>query len=130
MKHRHVISLVIYFFFTVGILALTRTVILEIKTGNICPRVLGIPMCFPILTCFIIALITHITSRATYLYFVCIGFSFTVALTASILHIAGYFTCPLTILKGVPKCFYAVGLLSGLLILKTIQYKEIEKGPV
>ncbi len=127
MKHRHVISLVIYFFFTVGILALVRVVVFEIKTGDICPKVLNIPICFPILSFFIIALISHITNKATYLYFICLGLAFLVALTASILHLTGHFTCPLTILKGVPKCYYAVGLLSGLIILKAIQFKEIEK---
>ena len=130
MKHKHLISFVIYFFFTVGILALIRTVILELSIGNICPKVLDVPLCFPILTFFIIALISHVTNKATYLYFACIGITFTIALIASTLHILGYFKCPLTILKGVPKCYYAVGLLSGLLILKTIQFKEIEKGSV
>lgn len=62
------------------------------------------------------------------LYFIVLGIVFIITRIASTLHISGYFKCPLTILKGIPKCYYSVGLTGSLLLLKNLQFKEIEKG--
>ncbi len=128
MNYRQITSNVIYLFLFGGISALFRVVILEIRTGDICPKLLKIPLYYPILSLFTVALISHITNKAKTIYFIVLGIVFIITCTASTLHILGYFKCPLTILKGIPKCYYAVGLTGSLLLLKYLQFKEIEKG--
>ncbi|SNR14559.1 hypothetical protein [Tenacibaculum jejuense] len=124
---RNLISITIYLFFTVGILAISRVVVEEIKTGNACPKVQQIPVCYVMLSCFVTALTVHILNKKHYLYFITIGFAFLAATLASIMHIKGEFVCPKTIIRGTPKCYYAVGLLFSLLSLKAIHIRDIEK---
>jgi protein-S-isoprenylcysteine O-methyltransferase Ste14 len=129
MSHKQITSIVIYFFFAVALYAVIGIVISEYKTGTVCPKVFNLPVCYIILVFFLIALFSHITSKASYLYFIFLGIIFIITLIASLLHLTGNFTCPQTVLKRIPKCYYALGLVSGLLILKYLQFKEIEKGP-
>ncbi len=123
---KSIISVTIYLFFTVGILGMSRVVLQELNTGTACPKVKEIPICYVIIVCFIAALISHIINKKPYIYFVCIGFSLIVAITATVLHINGNFICPKTIIKGTPKCYYAVALLSSLLFLKILHAKNIK----
>lgn len=125
---RNLISITIYLFFTVGILSVTRVVIEEIKTGDACPKIRNFPMCYLILTLLLIGLIIHILNKHTIIYYISIGITFVIAITATTLHLTGDFVCPKTIIKGTPKCYYAVALLSSLIILKVLHNRGIEKG--
>ena len=122
--------MVIYFFFAVAIKAVLGVVISEYKTGVVCPKLFNFPLCYVILVFFKIAFITHIISKGTYLYYTLLGIIFIITLIASILHITGKFICPQTVLKGIPKCYYALGLVTGLILLKYLQFRDIEKGLV
>ncbi|MFY7671941.1 hypothetical protein ACOSP6_12720 [Tenacibaculum sp. MEBiC06402] len=130
MTYKRITSLVIYFFFVVGIEAVLGVVISEYKSGNVCPKLSGIPICYVILGLFITALISHITNKWKFLYFTLLGIIFLITLVASVLHLTGNFICPQTVLKRIPKCYYALGLVSGLLLLKFLQFKEIKKDLV
>ncbi|WP_299835346.1 hypothetical protein [uncultured Tenacibaculum sp.] len=124
---KSIISITIYLFFTVGFLGILRAVILQIKTGTTCPKVQEIPVCYVVFACFITALISHVTKKRSYFYFISIGFALLIATTATIMHIKGDFVCPKTLIKGTPKCYYAVALLSSLIILKILHLRDIEK---
>ena len=130
MTYKQVTSIVIYFFFAVAIKAVMGVVIAEYKTGTVCPKLFNFPLCYIILVFFLIALTTHIINKGTTLYYIFLGIVLLITLIASILHISGKFVCPQTVLKGIPKCYYALGLVTGLLLLKYLQFKDIEKGLV
>lgn len=120
-------STTIYLFFSIGILATSKVVFEEINSGNACPKVKSIPICYVVLSCFILGLFSHVFKLKNYIYFVSIGIAFIIALIATILHLQGKFCCPKTIIKGTPKCYYAIGLFSSLLLLKISHSKAIKK---
>jgi len=64
--------------FIVGIIGASLLVYDEIKTTNVCPKLLGIPACYIILVCFIIPFIVHLVKGRNSVYFLFTGIAFTI----------------------------------------------------
>ena len=50
----NIINALIYIVFAIGLLGAGDLVLNEIRESNICPKILGIPACYIILTCFVL----------------------------------------------------------------------------
>ena len=94
----------------------------ELTTGNVCPKIIGIPACFIILVCFLLVLLGHtgILKKGSWFYFVGAGVAFSIASYGSLGELLGFAECPKTS-NGVPMCFLSFGLFFLLLFLKFIQ---------
>lgn len=115
-------SFLVYIILVVGIIGAGGLVIEEIKTGNGCPKVLGIPMCLVILICFIIPLIIHIINKKNLFYFLFTGIAFGIAFVASILQFNNNTECPKTS-YGTPMCYYSFIIFLSLIILKVFDLR-------
>jgi len=89
------------------------------KIGNICPKILGIPACYIVLTCFTIALVAHLIphSKSKWMYFFFIGVVTLIASTGTLGELTGLAKCPRTA-GGTPMCFISLAICLSLLILK------------
>ncbi len=89
------------------------------KIGNICPKILGIPACYIVLTCFTIALVAHLIphSKSKWMYFFFIGVVTLIASTGTFGELTGLAKCPRTA-GGTPMCFISLAICLSLLILK------------
>ena len=105
--------------FSIGIIGAGLLVYDEIKTTNVCPKLLGIPACYIILTCFTIPFFTHISKGKNSIYFLFTGIAFIIALVASIMQFTGLGECPKTG-NGTPMCYYSLLLFTILIFLKII----------
>lgn len=104
----------------IGLLGAGELVLEEFKTGEGCPKIIGIPMCLVILVCFVVPLIAHLIKKWNILYFLFTGIAGSIALVASIMQFTGNTECPKTDL-GTPMCYYSLLLFSSLILLKTIE---------
>lgn len=111
------------FVFSIGILGAGLLVYDEIKTTNVCPKLLGIPACYIILTFFIIPFFTHIVKGKNVIYFLFVGIAFVIALVASIMQFTGLGECPKTD-NGTPMCYYSLLLFTALIFLKIVIIKK------
>jgi len=107
------------FVFSIGIVGAGLLVYDEIKTTNVCPKLLGIPACYIILSCLIIPFFTHIAKGKNIIYFLFTGIAFIIALIASIMQFTGLGECPKNT-NGTPMCYYSLILFSTLIFLKVI----------
>ena len=94
--------------------------LMELKTGDGCPKIAGIPMCAVILICFIVPLVAHFFKKWNALYYLFTGLAASIALVASIMQFNGSAECPKTDL-GTPMCYYSLLLFSGLVLLKVFE---------
>ncbi|MEP3837763.1 MAG: hypothetical protein ABJM36_08950 [Algibacter sp.] len=101
----------------VGVYGAGGLVIEEFKTGQGCPKIMGIPMCLVILTCFLVPLIVHLLKKGNTLYFLFTGLAASIAFMASIMQFKGCAECPKTA-TGTPMCYYSLLLFSSLILLK------------
>ncbi len=122
MKTR-VLNILLILVFLIGIIGAGLLVYDEIKTANVCPILLGIPVCYIILACFIIPFITHIVQGNNVIYFLFTGIAFIIALVASIMQITGYGECPKTD-NGTPMCYYSLLLFTSLVLLKLVYIRS------
>ena len=106
----------------IGVYGAGGLVIEELKTGEGCPKIMGIPMCLVILICFLIPLIAHILKKWNVLYFLFAGLACSIALVASIMQFLGYAECPKTAF-GTPMCYYSLLLFSSLMLFKILNFK-------
>jgi len=114
-----VLNWLILLVFIVGIIGASLLVYDEIKTTNVCPKLLGIPACYIILVCFIIPFIVHLVKGRNSVYFLFTGIAFTIAFVASILQFTGSGECPKTS-NDVPMCYYSLLLFTTLILLKVV----------
>ncbi len=106
----------------IGLLGAGGLVLEEFKTGEGCPKIMGIPMCLVILICFIVPIIAHLLKKWNGLYFLFTGIAGSIALVASIMQFTGHAECPKTA-SGTPMCYYSLLLFSSLIILKIYHLK-------
>lgn len=109
--------------FAIGIIGSGLLVYDEIKTTNVCPKLLGIPACYIILACFILPFFTHIVKGKNYIYFLFTGIAFVIALVASIMQFSGLGECPKTA-NRTPMCYYSLILFSTLIFFKIVIIKS------
>jgi len=100
----------------------------EWEVGNICPKIFGIPACYIVFVCFIVALISHIVpnSKAKWVYFFFVGIVTLIALTGTIGELIGLTKCPRTS-GGTPMCFISLAICFSLLISKITLLKYYKK---
>ena len=91
---------------------------------NVCPKLLGIPACYIVLTCFVAALIGHIFSfeKSDWVYYGFIGVVTLIASTGTLGEIFGFAKCPRTA-GGTPMCFISLGICLSLLGSKFLELK-------
>ena len=106
----------------IGVYGAGGLVVEEFKTGEGCPKIMGIPMCLVILFCFLVPLIVHLLKKKNVLYFLFTGLAGSIALMASVMQLLGYAECPKTA-SGTPMCYYSLLLFSSLIVLKIYHQK-------
>jgi len=109
--------------FAIGIIGAGFLVFDEIKTKNVCPKLLGIPACYIILACFVIPFFANIVKGKNYIYFLFTGIAFVIALVASIMQFTGLGECPKTD-NGTPMCYYSLLLFTTLIFFKIVIIKS------
>lgn len=107
----------------IGVYGAGGLVVEEFKTGEGCPKIMGIPMCLVILFCFLVPLIVHLLKKKNVLYFLFTGLAGSIALMASVMQLLGYAECPKTA-SGTPMCYYSLLLFSSLIALKIYHLKS------
>ena len=87
--------------------------------GGICPLILGIPACYIVFVCFVVALIAHLLSisKLSILFFNPVGIVTTIASYGTAGELIGFAKCPRTD-YGVPMCFISLGICLSLLFSK------------
>ena len=110
----------IFIILGIGIIGAGNLVLMELKTGDGCPKIASIPMCAVILICFIMPLVAHILKKWNAIYYLFTGLAGSIALVASIMQFNGYAECPKTDL-GTPMRYYSLLLFSGLVLLKVFE---------
>jgi hypothetical protein len=95
--------------------------------GNICPKILDIPACYIVLTCFTIAFISHLypTPNSKWAFFFFVGIVTLIASTGTIGELTGTAKCPTTA-GGTPMCFISLSICLSLLISKFALLKVIK----
>ena len=97
----------------------------EWTIGNICPLILGIPACYIILTCFLLALVSHtgLVKDKNRLYFLGAGLAWSIATFGSAGQFLDIVQCPKTT-SGIPMCYISFALFSSLLVLKLLKFRS------
>jgi len=118
-----VLNILLLLVFTIGILGAGSLVWKEVTQGDICPKLIGIPACYIILTCFVIPLLGHLLKWNNGIYFMFTGLAFIIAFIASIMQLTGNGDCPRTE-NGTPMCYYSLALFSVLFFSKIIHIRK------
>ena len=96
----------------------------DFKKKNICPKILGIPACYIVVACFVLALLAH-TLPAVFVspwgYYAFIAVPFLLALAGSLTELSGKVICPKTP-GGTPMCYISLAMCSTFLILKFAEH--------
>ncbi len=106
-----------------GTIPLVRS---EFVEGNICPRIIGIPACYIILSCLLFMCISQVKvfQDRNKLYFLGVMIALLIATIGSLGNLLGYIECPKTD-QGTPMCYLSFLLFFSLLILKVIYLKRM-----
>lgn len=101
----------------------------EWEIGNICPKILGIPACYIVAACFVVALIGHLLphSKGKWIFFFFIGIVTLIASTGTIGELTGMTKCPRTD-GGTPMCFISLAICLSLLGSKLALLKFSKKN--
>ena len=121
---KKIISVIIWSLALFGLYGTAGLVMDEISIGDICPKILNIPACYIILTCFILVLVaqTNFAKKIFWLYFIGAGIAWTIAATGTIGQLTGTIECPKTA-GGTPMCYLSLAFFSSLIILKLLELK-------
>ncbi|MDA8692428.1 hypothetical protein N9L92_00085 [Saprospiraceae bacterium] len=92
--------------------------------GGICPKLLGIPACYIVLVCFVLALIAHIISMpiSNVIFFISMGIVTLIASYGTAGELIGFAKCPRTD-YGVPMCFISLSICLSILLSKGLQLR-------
>lgn len=124
--NKKIIAQIIYFAIWIVILiGLSGTIPLvqnEFTVGDICPKIATIPACYIILSCLILAIISHINvfKDNRKLYFLGVIPALSIATFGAVGNLLGYVECPKTE-AGTPMCYLSFLLFFSLLILKIME---------
>jgi len=93
------------------------------KQKNICPKIIGIPACYIVFSCFTIAFVCHLlnTIISNQIYFIFIGIPGIIALIGSLTELSGKTICPKTA-SGKPMCYYSLGFCVILILTKYLSF--------
>ncbi len=119
----NILNALIYIAFVIGIWGAGDLVLDEIRQSNICPKILGIPACYIILTCFVVPFLMHLFKGPNSVYFVLTGLAFTIAFAGTFMQLGGIAECPKTS-GGTPMCYYSLALFTTLIVLKILHLRS------
>ena len=127
--NKNTIQQIIYFAIWIVILVgLSGTIPLvqnEFANGDICPKIIGIPACYIILTCLILAILSHLNlfKDKKRLYFLGVLTALSIATFGTVGNLLGYVECPKTD-GGTPMCYLSFLIFFSLLVLKIVEKKK------
>lgn len=96
-------------------------------TSGICPKLGGIPACYIILLCFLMAAVGHVPGmpKGNLIYFIFTGFAASIALYGTVGELAGFAECPKAS-GGTPMCFYSLAIFGSLILMKVFAVLQAE----
>jgi len=121
-----ILSIAIIVVILVGLSGTIPLVQKDFTLGDICPKILGIPACYIILTCLIFAAVSHANffKDKHRLYFVGVLTALSIAAFGTIGNMLGYLECPKSD-SGIPMCYMSFALFFSLLVLKFIHIRSL-----
>lgn len=110
-----------------GMLGILPLVQKENTLGNICLKLLDIPVCYIMASCLILVFVSLLNTigNKKYLFFMATGISLGIVIIASAGNILGFMSCPKTD-SGIPMCYLFIILFAALIFLKrkTIELEQ------
>jgi hypothetical protein len=96
-------------------------------TSGLCPKLGGIPACYIILICFLMAAVGHVPGmpKGNLIYFIFTGFAASIALYGTVGELAGFAECPKGS-SGTPMCFYSLAIFGSLISVKVFAVLQAE----
>lgn len=91
------------------------------KPGGICPKLIGIPACYIILFCLLVAGIGQL-SGSNWAFFLATGLAASIAIAGTAGQLSGVMECPKTG-GGTPMCYLSLAMFGSLILLKVIMMR-------
>lgn len=110
----------------IGITGVGSLVFNEFTNHNVCPKLAGIPACYIIMVCFILALVSQLFKLNAKLFFLSAGIPFVIAMIGSGMQFLEKVECPKTDF-GMPMCYISFLLFAAIISLKIITLKTSNK---
>lgn len=107
---------IILFLALIGLISTVVLVLGDIIIGNICPKVIGIPLCYVVLLLILTVVISHL-KKLNILYFAAASVGLIIAVIMSILQLNDCAQCPKAF-EIIPMCYLSIILFGSLLGLK------------
>lgn len=85
---------------------------------GICPKLLGLPACYVILSCLLLAAGSHLLAYNP-TYWLATGFAASIAVVGTVGELSGTLSCPRTG-SGTPMCFLSLAMFASLMVLKVL----------
>jgi len=122
-----ILSIAIIAVILIGLSGTIPLVQKDFALGDICPKILGIPACYIILTCLIFAAVSHarFLKDKHRLYFIGVLTALSIAAVGTVGNMLGYLECPKSD-SGIPMCYMSFALFFSLLVLKFIHIKTLK----
>ncbi len=112
---------IILFLALVGLISTIILVASDIIIGNVCPKVIGIPLCYVVLLLILTVIFSHL-KKLTILYFAAASVGLIIAVIMSILQINDCAQCPKAF-EIIPMCYLSIILFGSLLGFKILEIK-------
>jgi hypothetical protein len=128
-KRNPFLRVIIYIFSGLGAIFSAYLVIMETYNPGFCPKLIGIPACYPVLFCYMLVFVSLFIDKrsARYIIFylgIFIGLAIGVWFSAG--KISGTGICPE--LLGIPLCYASLILFVLILILGAIEIRKKKTG--
>ena len=107
---------IILFLALVGLISTIILVASEIITGGVCPKVLGIPLCYVVLLLILIVIGSHL-KKLNILFFAAASVGLIIAVIMSVLQFNNCAQCPKAF-EIIPMCYLSIILFGSLIGLK------------
>ncbi len=107
-----------------GMYGTSGLVMRELEIGNGCPKLFGIPACYIIMLCFLLAFLSHVKviKDKSKMFFIGVLIALSIASYGSIGQLMGFAECPKTT-NGIPMCYLSFVLFSSLFVLKFLHIR-------
>jgi hypothetical protein len=121
---QRILYILVWSIILIGLSGTIPLVSKEYLNGNVCPKIIGIPACYIILSCLVLAIISHskIIRDKNRLYFIGVVLALSIATFGSVGNILEYVECPKTE-GGIPMCYLSFLIFFGLFLSKIIIIK-------
>ena len=116
---KNISHIILYIFFSIGIIWSGSLAWTEFTQKDICPQILNIPACYIIFFFFVILFVLSFLNKLTKVYYALASIPFAIALYATFFQLLWTVECPKT--DGwLPMCYISLFLFSGLIVMKYI----------